>query len=240
MVKFIRFDCIIGVALAVVVPSCRSQEAFPQWKVAGPFSGIEAQWGLADDVIVGDVSNVIAKGSQAVANPPWPVAPDIQEIYWCEADFRADAVVKGGLPPAGKKFLWAEIRPGCNIDMFVYGYGKALTPTTRVWFLRREGNYLRPVADAGGAYFIAFRWKWTDVPKAAVSRLVAALLLDPTALDLGPGKYHIALDSVRVARSILGDEELSVRLKALAAPPIPELHKLACDYLEAELRAPCK
>jgi len=239
--NYIQFGFAFGAALAAIAPCCRSQEALPEWKVApSPLIGIEGQWRRADDVIVGDVSNVVAKGTQEIASPPWPVSPNVREIYWCEADLRADAAVKGSLPPAGKKLLWGEIRPGCNLESFRYGYREASPPSTRVWFLRREGEYLRPVVDGGGAYFIAFHWKWADVPKADAPRVFALLALDPAAIDLGPERYYLALTSVEVARSILGDRELAVQLKALAARPIAELHKQACGYLEAELGEPCK
>jgi hypothetical protein len=239
--NYIRFGFAFGFALAVIAPCGRSQEVFPEWKVAPrPLIGIEGQWRRADDVIVGDVSNVIAMGTQKIDSPPWPVSPSVREIYWCEADFRADAVVKGSLPPMGKKFLWGEIRPGCNLGSFRYGYRETSPPSTRVWFLRQEGEYLRPVVDGGGAYFVAFHWKWTDVPKEAVPRLFALLALDPVAIDLGPEEYYMALSSVEVARSILGDKELVVQLKALATRPNAELNKQACGYLEAELRESCK
>jgi hypothetical protein len=50
-------------ALAIFPPVCDSQEI-----------GSRGHVEIADDVVVGDVSNIKALGSQKISDPPWPVA----------------------------------------------------------------------------------------------------------------------------------------------------------------------
>src|SRR5471030_1728490 len=98
-------------ALAIFQPVGDSQERFPKWEVA-PI-GLVGTLESADDVVVGDVSNIQALGSQKISDSdrPRPVASTINEIFWCQADFHADSVVKGRIPTPGKKLIWAAIRP---------------------------------------------------------------------------------------------------------------------------------
>jgi len=150
--SLIRLPMPLLAALAIFQPVCDSQESFPKWEVA-PI-GLVGTWERADDVVVGDVSNIQALGSQKISDSdrPRPVASTINEIFWCQADFHADSVVKGKIPTPGKKLIWAAIRPGCDIVRFHFGYEETTPPVTRVWFVREEGEYIRPVVDAGGLF----------------------------------------------------------------------------------------
>jgi hypothetical protein len=242
----LHHSCIAaGILIAAAFSLQRhSQGAFPEWKLSWPtFMGLGGPWNRSDVVVVGDVSNVVEKGKQEIASPP--AFPNVREIYWCEADFRADVAIKGALPRPGEKLLWGEARPGCSLEAgwtwTRWGYRETSAPITRVWFLRREGEYLRPIVDAGGAYFASFHWKWANVPKGAEQRVFATLLMDPAALGLSPGNYDEAVRNLYIAQSILGEQEVAVRVRALAAlPGHPELRRDACGYLSGTLKEPCK
>jgi hypothetical protein len=195
-------------------------------------------------VVVGDVTNIAAFGSQKITdipNSPWPPSPEIPEIYWCQADFRADSVVKGSLPNRGKKFLWAAIRPGCSFEWFRYGYEETAEPVTRIWFVREEGEYIRPVVDGGGVFFVSFHGKWFDPPKEEAPKTLALLMLNPAALGWSPTHYAtIFQHPVGLALAILGKTELIARLKALAATPDRTLRETVCGYLESEFDQACR
>jgi hypothetical protein len=227
--------------LALLAPLCWSEEQLPQWKVVASI-GLSGTWERAadmGDVVVGGASNVVAVGSQRISNPPWPVSVD--EIYWCKADFHASAVVKGRLPTPGKPFLWAAIRPGCGFEWFRYGYDETEAPFTQVWFVREEGEYIRPVVDAGGVFFISFHGKWFDPPEKDAPTVLALLMLNPAALGMTPSHYAVIFHyAVTLARTILGEEETVKRLKALATSQDPAVRTSVCSYLDSQFRQPCR
>ena len=106
---------------------------------------------------------------------------------------------------------------------------------TRVWFLRKEDGYLRPVVDSQGIFFIAFHRKWSGIPRDQAARTFALFLLNPEAQ--GSTRYSFG-DEAEIVRSILGDEETAKRLEAVSL--VPQFHDAACEYLAEFLRKPCK
>jgi hypothetical protein len=192
--------------------------------------GLVGTWERADDVVVGDVSNVQALGSQKISDPPWPVAPAINEIFWCQADFHSDSVVKGKIPTPGKKLIWAAIRSGCDIARFHFGYEETSPPVTRVWFVREEGEYIRPVVDAGGVLFASFHARFTAAGRPEDLKRFAYLFLNPEAHGM----------SFELPRLILGDTECVEALRALSAYPDVRLHESVCTYLNSNFQQSCK
>jgi hypothetical protein len=169
------------------------------------------------------------------------VPDSVRQIYWCQADFRADAAIKGDLPGPGKKFLWAAIRPGCGLELFRYGYDESETPIVRAWFVREEGDYIRPAVDGGGVYFVSFHGTWFDPPKREAPRILALLMLNPAALGMSADHYSVIFNhAVQLARTILGESEIVSCLKALATSQDPELQKAACYYLRDQFGSSCR
>jgi hypothetical protein len=235
----IRLPMLLLAALALFQPVCDSQEPFPKWEVA--VIGLVGTWERADDVVVGDVSNVQALGSQKISDPPWPVASTINEIFWCRADFHADSVVKGKIPTPGKKLIWAAIRPGCGLERFRYGYEESTPPVTRVWFVREEGEYIRPVVDAGAVFFASFHGRFTAAGKPEDWKRFALLFLNPEALGMSPAHYSVIFYyPVQLVRTILGDTECVEALRALSAYPDVSLHESVCTYLNSNFQQSCK
>jgi hypothetical protein len=228
--SLIRLPMPLLAALAIFQPVCDSQESFPKWEVA-PI-GLVGTWERADDVVVGDVSNIQALGSQKISDSdrPRPVASTINEIFWCQADFHADSVVKGRIPTPGKKLIWAAIRPGCGFEWLRYGYEESTPPVTRVWFVREEGEYIRPVVDAGGVLFASFHARFTAAGRLEDLRRFAYLFLNPEAHGL----------SFELPRLILGETEGAEALMALSAYPDIRLHESVCEYLKFNFHQSCK
>jgi len=225
--------------LAILQPVCASQDQLPKWEVA-PI-GLAGSWERADDVVVGDVSNIVALGSEKISDPPWPVSSTIHEIYWCRADFHADSVVKGKIPTPGKKLIWAAIRPGCGFEWFRYGYEETTPPVTRVWFVREDGEYIRPAVDGGGVFFASFHASFSASGKPEDRKRFAYLFLNPGALGMSPAHYALILHNpVELARAILGETECADALRALSSYPDVKLHDSACGYLEHSFRQSCK
>ncbi len=104
--------------------------------------------------MVGEVRNIQAAGTQNVKNLPWPAPTTVNRIYWCKATLSVNAVVKGRLPSKGKQFLWGTAKPGCELHSDEQTMDNR--PVTRVWFIREEGDYIRPIVDGFGLYYISF------------------------------------------------------------------------------------
>lgn len=217
-----------------------SRQRYPQWKAA-PL-GLLGSWDRASSVVVADLQNVEAVGTQRIANPPWPVSPKLHRLYWCQGDLKVYSVVKGKIPPGGKKFLWGGTKPGC--DLTDYGAGarqeSKSTALTRVWFIREEGDYIRPVVDGGGGlFFFVFNGKWDDGQDP--EKKFARLLLTPNAVGRSARDYGRRWDFEvpSTACLVLGREQCIEQIKALAALGDPLLRRRACDFLNSQFKETC-
>src|SRR5258707_1137779 len=92
---------------------------------------LQGVWESASIVVVGDVKNIRAVGTQKVNGLPWPAPPNMNTIYWCKGDLKIDTVIKGKPPSRDKEFLWGATRRGCDL----YSKEQILDQrlTTRVW-----------------------------------------------------------------------------------------------------------
>jgi hypothetical protein len=186
-------------------------------------------------VVVGEVRNITSVGDEPVKDLPWPAGPWIKRIYWCEADFNAYAIIKGPPPALGKRYEWGAIRPGCKLD--------ALPPdSTRVWFIREEGDYIRPVVDAGGRFYVTFLVKWDYNSKEEPQTRLGRLLLNPTARHASLRQFaeEIYDELVTTGCMILGKARCVEEIRALTSLGDPDLTRAACDFLKSQFREQCK
>jgi hypothetical protein len=191
-------------------------------------------------VVVAELDNVEAVGSQKIANPPWPAPPKPIRIYWCEGDFKIHSVVKGEIPRTAKKFLWGGTRPGCDLTEHGKGATGSRGPITRVWFVREEGNYIRPLVDAFGVYFLAVKGEWPDGTREEAQKKLGRALLTPDALGMGLGIYSFHFSELAsTACFILGRDECIERVQGLANLGNRALRKEACDYLSTQFKEKC-
>jgi hypothetical protein len=120
---------------------------FPEWKPL-PL-GWQVLWERSPQIVIGELRHVRSFGVQTVRNLPWP-AQDVRRIYWCQADLVTRSVIRGQVPSPGKKFLWGSGFPGCGLAPLktdtTYG------PTTELWFIREEKEYIRPFSDMRSRY----------------------------------------------------------------------------------------
>jgi hypothetical protein len=87
------------------------------------------------------------------------------------------SVIRGQTPTPGKKFLWGSGFPGCGLAPLktdaTYG------PTTELWFIREEKEYIRPFSDMRSRY--VFHGSWDAQPGPDPQTRFALLLLNPRA-----------------------------------------------------------
>ena len=118
--------------------------------------------------------------------------------------------------------------------------GRGNGPIQRVWFLRNEGDYLRPVVDAGSAFYLRLFPKWENDANVDHQAKFAELLLTPMANDRTLGEFAKGFSNpASVACEILGEMTCSLRIRDLAKLGDPQLRGAACNYLESQLFVKC-
>jgi hypothetical protein len=178
-------------------------------------------WVDSPMIAVGEVTNAVEYGRQEGENFPWPMSPSVHTLYWCVGDFDTVAVLKVPPPPPGKKYLWATRRPGCQISK--PGWVKSAA-----WFLREEGEFLRPVFDYGSYYFLGLRTAWKDGPPLPPRERFGALLLTLEMLEPPPDYIWTIGD---IACDLLGGAECTRRITELMATGSSEMRKQASNFL---------
>lgn len=148
--------------------------------------------------------------------------------------------VRGAVPNPGKKLLWGGGKADCDVR----GYGKGATDApgaTRIWFLREESTYLRPVVDAYGVYFVGFTSAWPAADNADLAKTFAHLLLTPAAMNKSARDYGRTWDFElpSTACFLLGRTECIEQMRALAMLGDPLLRRHACEFLNSQFREAC-
>ena len=204
---------IAGLALlcCALVPAA-TQQRFPAWR--GSTVLPQAEWLASPIVAVGEVVNIVPYGRQHVDHLPQPMSPSVHTLYWCQGEFRPVAVVKGDLRLPPKRYLWASGLAGCRLYP---DSGDAMRFKTHVWFLREEGDFLRPTYDGG-----------------------AHLFLKPAANSDTLGDYARYLGDVAdIACELLGATACVDHIRALATLGNPALQEAACGFLKGQFGASC-
>src|SRR5579862_2331673 len=171
-------------ALVSLLSSGAPPKRFPEWR--GSTVLLPGLWEATPIVAIGNVKNVMKFGQQTVDHLPWPVTQDLHKLYWCQGDFESIATIKGALDPK-KKYVWASVNPGCKL---FYGDSREYSKrVTRVWFLREEGEFLRPTFDGGTAYFYGFFQRWNYASDLAPQQKLGVLFLTPNANSDSLGEF---------------------------------------------------
>jgi hypothetical protein len=211
---------------------------FPELR--GSRVSLQIEWRQSPIVAVGEVANIRRYGEQLVDHLPWPASPGVHKMYWCQGDFRVVAVVKGDLDARTRKYLWASGLEGCKLyendpQMIASRY------QTRAWFLREEGEFLRPAFDYGTHRFIGLCTRWEDGPPLPARDRLGALLLDAaancaTSDDFGGYFFQHIGD---LACEVLGKAECVQRMRDLAQTGDAKLRTAYCDYLKWQQETTC-
>jgi len=196
-------------------------------------------WKESPIAAVGEVVNIRPYGEQNLDSIPWPMSPNVHKLYWCEGDFKAIAIVKGQLSSPTKKYLWASGFPGCKLwddnPHLIFNRFK-----TKVWFLREEGEFLRPTFDGGTDRFIGFFTKWDESRELPARRALGTLLLSPAANSDTLGDYARYLwDAGDIACELLGKAECVRQITALTKLGDPALRENACNFLKGQMDETC-
>jgi len=228
--------CLIGATLGTCCG--QAEQEFPHVRVST--TRLEGVWLKSPIVAVGDVSNITSYGHQIVDSLPAPTMPDLHDLYWCRGYFNAVAVVKGELKERRRPYLWASTIPGCtlvdNDPKLVYHRLK-----TKFWFLREEGEFLRPTFDYGTYSFGGVFTPWSEGPPLPARRRLGALLLTPTANSDSLEDYaRYLIDVGDIACELLGKPECIRRIRSLERLGNSALRESACGFLKGQLGVDCQ
>lgn len=229
------FVCVICLMLGR--GSVKAEHEFPQVRVG--VTELEGVWLKTPIAAVGEVSNIVSYGHQTVDRLPRPTDPSVHDLYWCLGYFNAVAVVKGALKEKRRKYLWASTFRGCmlvNSDPYLYYHRLE----TKIWFLREEGEFLRPTFDYGSHRFAGVFTAWSDGPDLPAPERMGALFLTPFANSDTLEDYARYLWLIGdIACELLGRTECIQRIRSLEALGSPALRESACDFLKGQLGTDC-
>ena len=147
-----------------------------------------------------------------------------------------DVLIKGTPPPPAKKYVWSDSFPGCHGHRFDYG---ATNVTLRVWLVREDGPYLRPVTDTHGRAYYAFQTTTKIEPGAGAVAQLGRLLMTPEAAPSTASYEQIFWGAASLARGLLPAEEFRSRVLRLTSSGDADLRARACMFLEQFLLEPC-
>ncbi|HEY1754970.1 MAG TPA: hypothetical protein VGG72_06210 [Bryobacteraceae bacterium] len=215
----------------------RAQPMFPEFRITNAVLG--GMWKQSPIVAVGEIYNITNYGVQSVESLPPPMSADVHRLYWCEADFSPVAVVKGALPKTAKKYLWASVWPECKTPYDDDPKTSYNREKTHIWFLREEGEFIRPPFDVGHREF-GILPRWETLPSLPPKARLGTFLLMPSANADTHEEYDNVLGFVfDIACDLLGKEECVRHLKELGALGNPKLRDHACGLLEALFKQTC-
>ena len=184
----------LSIVSAVLMTSCNSP-TFPQPRIALQAVSLSSLWEAASFVAIGKMTDVHRTGNGQVFRPK---RGSPFTIYPCRAAFSPSSSIKGANPAALTNFFWFSVAADCPLaNRFQTNSGS--DKTVRVWFLRQENSWLRPIVDNAAVF-----------------------------LDIAPPPEMPGIDSrVAFARSLLSPATVLIIPEA-AAGRLLELYGLAC------------
>ncbi len=201
------------------ITSCGHQR-FPEWRGVTPYHFPYAAWQASSIVAIGAMRNVSVYGEQTADRFPAPMSPAVHRLFWCVADFDVAAVIKGDRPPNGRRYVWAQTSPRCNIWLWPDNPRAVDRPfQTRAWFFREDGEFLRPVVDSGMSPYLGLFTKWKEVSSTIEARReLGSLLLTPSANSDNLDDYGQYLGSViDIACELLPKTDCASQVRQLAS-----------------------
>lgn len=163
---------------------------------------IETLWKTASLVATGRLSDIRRFGFSSRR-------ADGITLYPCRGNFRVARPLKGSETLAGNPVLWYSYSTDCQTGPFLLQMN---SEKERVWFLRIDGKWLRPIVDNSASY-ISFGEDLTTRSSFGINEFLAALVED----EVSAGVYTYPRSSRTAAACTLGAAE--------ACPVRPQLEK---------------
>lgn len=226
-----RWMILVGISTQA---PCDAQRVLPEWKQGS--IGLSGTWKQASHIVVGKLDEGTLVGE---TDPPSYATEAVRKIYWCEGELQIVAYIRGSSVPTNK-YLWGSLQPECKPDQLPGGRNPYAEPVTRIWFLKIEDGYLRPILEGGGIHLLVLRREWPSNLRGNPERYLARLLLTPYA-DTGNAEEFALhfFSSASSACYILGWEDCKVEIRKLSLNRNGEIRKAACGYLRSQFAESC-
>ena len=208
----------IGVAL--LFGACHKTPNLPAPTVATQAVSLSQLWLGASSVIVGSATEVHrVRGPQLLKQHDGSSV----SVYACEANLTISNTIRGKVTTS--RVLWFSYSPDCPLASWPYD---KLVDCDRVWFVREDAGWLRPVYDNAAVYLEISRSSnlatgGGEMQAAFVHALLSAGNLEPAS----GGLANRLVEFYSLAVEIVGEE---ASLKMLA-----ELQKQASVALRSEI-----
>jgi hypothetical protein len=134
-------------------------------------------WSRAPFVVTGSIARVRRIGAPRLGKNG---NSESITVYPCEAEFLPSIVIKGQAQDANRKLLWFSYFPSCA---FGHRPEETIGQVDRIWFLRVDGKWLRPVADNAAPFLGLFqRFSPDHDDSESLRRALVGQLLTPEAV----------------------------------------------------------
>jgi hypothetical protein len=147
-------------------------------------------------------------------------------------------MIKGNIRGESRRYLFASLRPGCQLDYRAETYGSRVK--AKVWFIRQERRFLRPTYDGDSPPYLGLFKEWGNTPNVYPLVEFGRLLLTPdAAVETLDDFADVIWDYGDIACSALGRATCVAELRRIGELEGGRLRELVCTYLKAQHGAPC-
>ena len=218
---------LLVISLLVSLTSCRPFPISPRWQGRPHLPYL---WSESTVVAAGQLTSVRRIGRPIGLVEPANNAPFT--LYPCEGQFLPSAFLKGGIDSTIPKILLFSWFPKCS-----FGVGKDfdINPVERIWFLRQEGEWLRPIIDNDSAFFDLFEPFEASASVAETQARFARALLSPKIVAQDQAAFFRRLpEFYELSCQISGSDTCFANLRHMQQEAQPPLRAEICRWLASE------
>ncbi len=218
---------VLVIALLVLLASCRPFPVPPRWKGRPDLLYL---WSESTIVAAGQLTSVRRIGRPIALVAPANNAPFT--LYPCEGEFLPTAFVKGGIDSTRPKILLFSWSPRCS-----FGGGKDfnVNPVERIWFLRQEDEWLRPIIDTYSGFLDLFEPFEASASIAETQARFARALLSPKIVAKDPAAFFRRLpEFYELSCQISGSDTCFANLRHMQQEAQPPLRAEICRWLASQ------
>lgn len=214
--------------------NCMSQD-YPKW-TNGHNTVLTGQV-LAPNVVIAKLESTRLYGVQTIEAYKYSPFQGMTQLFWYEGVLKVSANIKGDIPPGSHRVLWACASKPCP-----YAPPRWVQDEfpLQIYFLRREGEWLRPNVDLSDIRYIAIKSAWDpNAKRSSVEWLADRFLLREEIVVEGWRSIPILDIATDASCALLGSKSCVARIKDLVKQADPEVKKYWCEYLEFEHKDSC-